>query len=104
MQRGAELAARCGATFDGGPGAAGGQGSRSRVAPDGSNGAAHRPPRLTMSEVRVSELVLRGLSNQQVADQLCISRRTVDTHLNRIYRKLEIRSRSELGYALKLLG
>jgi len=104
MQRGAELAARCGANFGGDPSPAGGQGSRSRVAPGGSNGAAHRPPRLTMSEVRVSELVLRGLSNQQVADQLCISRRTVDTHLNRIYRKLEIRSRSELGYALKLLG
>ncbi len=58
--------------------------------------------RLTASESRVTDLVLQGMSNQEVADTLCLSRRTVDTHLGRIYRKLGIRSRGELAAALRI--
>lgn len=57
--------------------------------------------RLTASESRVTDLVMQGMSNQEVADTLCLSRRTVDTHLGRIYRKLGIRSRGELTAALR---
>ncbi|MEV6791456.1 AAA family ATPase [Streptomyces sp. NPDC051320] len=58
---------------------------------------------LTASERRVTDLVLTGLSNLEVAERLFLSKRTVDTHLGRIYRKLGIRGRPELGEALKEL-
>ncbi|MFG2720766.1 ATP-binding protein [Streptomyces sp. NPDC048416] len=59
---------------------------------------------LTASERRVTDLVLTGLSNLEVAERLFLSKRTVDTHLGRIYRKLEIRGRVELADALRELG
>ncbi|MFI6897879.1 AAA family ATPase [Streptomyces sp. NPDC050256] len=55
---------------------------------------------LTPAELRVSELVVRGHSSLEVAQHLFLSKRTVDTHLGRIYRKLKIRSRHELVAAL----
>ncbi|WP_459646947.1 AAA family ATPase [Kitasatospora sp. Ki12] len=61
------------------------------------------PVRLTPSERRVTELVLQGLSNLEVAERLCLSKRTVDTHLGRIYRKLAIKGRPELASAVKAL-
>ena len=45
-------------------------------------------PDLTLREVDVLRLVARGLSNQQVADDLVISVRTVERHLTNIYQKL----------------
>ena len=56
---------------------------------------------LTASELRVAELVIQGLGNQEVAVQLSISKRTVDTHLGRIYRKLQISGRNRLREALR---
>jgi DNA-binding CsgD family transcriptional regulator len=55
---------------------------------------------LTASERRVAELVIQGLGNQEVASHLSISKRTVDTHLGRIYRKLGISGRNRLRDAL----
>jgi DNA-binding CsgD family transcriptional regulator len=60
-----------------------------------------RPSRLSAGERRVTELVLQGLTNQEVAIKLCTSKRTVDTHLAHIYRKLGIRGRSRLDEALR---
>ena len=57
---------------------------------------------LTASERRVAELVMQGFGNQEVAGQLSISKRTVDTHLGRIYRKLGISGRNRLRDALAL--
>ncbi len=51
---------------------------------------------LTPSERRVALLVAEGLRNQQVAQRLGKSTRTVDFQLNTIFRKLEVKSRSEL--------
>jgi len=59
---------------------------------------------LTASERRVAELVISGMSNQAVATTLFLSKRTVDTHLGRIYRKLGIASRTRLKEALAGLG
>lgn len=40
-----------------------------------------------------------GLSNGEAAAALFVSRKTVEAHLTRVYRKLGVRSRSELaGY------
>jgi DNA-binding CsgD family transcriptional regulator len=50
---------------------------------------------LTEAETRVAQLVSEGLSNKQVAAQLFTSVATVESHLTRIYRKLDLRSRSE---------
>jgi DNA-binding NarL/FixJ family response regulator len=52
---------------------------------------------LTPSERRVAELAAAGMTNRQVAGTLFISTRTVEVNLSRIYRKLGIRSRAELG-------
>jgi DNA-binding CsgD family transcriptional regulator len=52
--------------------------------------------RLTPQELQVALVVAQGLSNRDVAARLFLSPKTVEFHLTRIYRKLEIRSRSEL--------
>jgi DNA-binding CsgD family transcriptional regulator len=55
---------------------------------------------LTPVERRVAALVVSGRKNREVAQELFLSIATVEAHLTRIYRKLEIRSRSELARAL----
>jgi DNA-binding CsgD family transcriptional regulator len=52
---------------------------------------------LTPSERRVAELAAGGMTNRQVAATLFISTRTVEVNLARVYRKLGISSRAELG-------
>jgi DNA-binding CsgD family transcriptional regulator len=52
---------------------------------------------LTEGERRVAELAAKGLTNREVAAALHLSPKTVDANLTRIYRKLGIRSRAELG-------
>jgi DNA-binding CsgD family transcriptional regulator len=52
---------------------------------------------LTVGEWRVAELAARGLTNRDVAAALFISPKTVEANLARVYRKLGIKSRAELG-------
>ena len=56
---------------------------------------------LTPTEARVAELVAVGSTNREVADALFVSVHTVEANLKRIYRKLGIRSRTELASALR---
>jgi DNA-binding CsgD family transcriptional regulator len=51
---------------------------------------------LTPTEQRIAELIASGLSYRETADVLFISPKTVQWNLSKIYRKLEIRSRTEL--------
>ncbi len=52
------------------------------------------PAGLSEREVEVLQLVAQGLTNPQVAERLYLSRRTVDAHLQRIFAKLGVASRS----------
>jgi DNA-binding CsgD family transcriptional regulator len=52
---------------------------------------------LTETERRVAELAAAGLTNREVAQQLFLAVKTVEANLARIYRKLGIASRAELG-------
>jgi ATP/maltotriose-dependent transcriptional regulator MalT len=61
-----------------------------------------RSVELTDSERRIAELVASGMSNRDVADALFVSVKTVETNLTRAYRKLGIRSRTQLGKSLAL--
>jgi DNA-binding CsgD family transcriptional regulator len=64
----------------------------------------HTATTLTAAERRVADLVVAGMSNQAVAVRLTLSKRTVDTHLGRIYRKLGISGRAGLGEMLAVQG
>jgi DNA-binding CsgD family transcriptional regulator len=55
---------------------------------------------LTVSERRVAELAAAGHSNPEIAQSLFVTRKTVETHLGHVYRKLGISGRGELGGAL----
>ncbi|MGE2733424.1 LuxR C-terminal-related transcriptional regulator [Mycolicibacterium vaccae] len=55
---------------------------------------------LTPSEHRVAELAAAGVANKDIAARLFISPKTVEHNLGRVYRKLGIRSRAELGRRL----
>jgi predicted ATPase/DNA-binding CsgD family transcriptional regulator len=52
------------------------------------------PAGLTSREVEVLELVAEGLTNAQIAQRLFLSPRTVHRHLNSVYHKLGVRSRT----------
>jgi predicted ATPase/DNA-binding CsgD family transcriptional regulator len=74
----------------GDPAAEGGGGNRIRL-----------PSQLTSREQEIASLVAAGLSNRQIAEQLFISRRTVDAHLEHIFSKLGITSRVMLTIQLR---
>lgn len=55
---------------------------------------------LTASERRVAQLAATELSNRDIAQALFITVKTVEQHLGRVYRKLDIDSRRQLAEAL----
>lgn len=50
---------------------------------------------LTQREEEVLELLVQGLSIPDVAERACVSRSTAKTHINHIYKKLDVHSRDE---------
>jgi DNA-binding CsgD family transcriptional regulator len=63
--------------------------------------ATHRRTRhgwdgLTQSEVKVVDLVVKGLSNSQIGAELFLSPRTVETHVSHVLAKLGLRSRVDI--------
>lgn len=57
---------------------------------------------LTMREKEILQLLVDGLSKKHLADRLCISLYTVDTHLKNIYAKLHVHSQIDvIAKALK---
>jgi DNA-binding CsgD family transcriptional regulator len=58
------------------------------------------PKNLTETEQRVASLAAEGRSNKEIAAALFVSAHTIEAHLSRVYRKLEIRSRAELAHRM----
>ena len=56
---------------------------------------------LTPAEQRVAELAASGMTNRDIAAALFISPKTVEHNIGRVYRKLGIRSRAELGRRMR---
>lgn len=52
---------------------------------------------LTPTERQIASLVAQGRSNREIAAELIVSLRTVESNLTRVYRKLGVRSRTELA-------
>jgi DNA-binding CsgD family transcriptional regulator len=55
---------------------------------------------LTASERRVAQMAAEEVSNKEIAQSLFVTVKTVEVHLSRVYRKLDITSRRELASAL----
>ena len=55
---------------------------------------------LTAQELQIAQLAAEGLSNRDIGQTLFLSHRTISTHLYRVFPKLGITSRAELGAAL----
>jgi DNA-binding CsgD family transcriptional regulator len=60
--------------------------------------------KLTKREVEVLTLVIEGKSSKEVADQLFVSKRTVDFHLANIYEKLRVTNRVQAFREATRLG
>jgi DNA-binding CsgD family transcriptional regulator len=59
---------------------------------------------LTAAETRVAQAAAAGRTNREIAAQLFVSVRTVETHLGNAYRKMGVRTRTQLALALNDLG
>ena len=70
---------------------------RARVELDRVDVGPRQTTALTPSERRVAELTATGMTNRDVAAAVFISPKTVEANLARIYRKLDIHTRAELG-------
>lgn len=68
----------------------------------GSEQPGKKPPHnLSRRELEVAELLARGLTNRQISAELVISRRTADTHVSNILRKLGISRREQVAARLE---
>jgi DNA-binding CsgD family transcriptional regulator len=63
-------------------------------------GRAPSADELTPTEQRIAELVSGGMTNREVAASLFVTPKTVESALTRVYRKLGVRSRTELARRL----
>ena len=96
LRQALELAHACGA---GGLASGPATSWRLRVSP--AQGLSHGVDSLTASELRTAKLAAKGLGNVEIAQQLFVTRKTVEKHLGNAYTKLEISSRRELPAALE---
>ena len=72
------------------------QAEADRSSATGARAGIVPPTPLTPQELQVAGLVATGRANKEIAELLFISPRTVESHLGRIFRKLGVRSRSQL--------
>jgi DNA-binding CsgD family transcriptional regulator len=64
----------------------------------------HAPDTLTDTERRVAELAAEGLTSREIAERAFLAPKTVGNVLGRVYLKLGIHSRAELGAFMAASG
>ena len=94
MSYGLRWSSSSGLVPTGGP--TGAAGSSLRVARACGRRDATTRDELTPQELQVALQVARGLTNREIAQTLFLSPKTIEFHLTRIYRKLDLNARSEL--------
>ena len=52
---------------------------------------------LTPQELQIAQMAADGMTNREIGERLYLSHRTVSSHLHRIFPKLEVTSRTQLG-------
>ncbi len=52
--------------------------------------------RLSEAERKVVELLCEGLTNPEIGDRMCLSPRTVQSHLYSVFKKLDVKTRTQL--------
>lgn len=57
--------------------------------------------RLTAQELQIAQLAAAGMTNREIGERLYLSHRTVSSHLHRIFPKLQITSRGQLGAIMR---
>ena len=75
-------------------------------APAAAAPGAPPPPENCLSEREneILRLVADGMSNREIAEQLFLSRHTVECHIKRIYRKLAVPSRTRAVHEARARG
>lgn len=68
--------------------------------PASNRPSTDEPPDLTHREREVAALVVQELTNRQIAKELLISERTVDHHVEKILKKLNLSSREQVASCL----
>ncbi|MFC9330330.1 ATP-binding protein [Kitasatospora sp. NPDC057015] len=91
-----KIAEEAGAVLPG-PGSATGSGNAERAALAMVNGPAGT---LSDAELRVAKFAASGHSNRQIANRLFVTVSTVEQHLTRVYRKLQVTRRTDIARAL----
>jgi DNA-binding NarL/FixJ family response regulator len=56
---------------------------------------------LTPRELEILGMVARGMNNQAIADELVLTKRAVEKHINEIFRKLELTSAPDVSHRVK---
>lgn len=69
-----------------------------------TNTAAPMNNPLTKRELEVLMLTMEGLVSKEVAERLCISTRTVETHCSNIFEKLQVHNKTAAIYKARLLN
>jgi DNA-binding NarL/FixJ family response regulator len=81
---------------------------RSRSSGPGGAGEAPAYPayveRLTQRELDVLQLLAAGERNQEIGDSLCLTRKTVEYHVNHILRKLGAKNRTHAVLLAERMG
>jgi non-specific serine/threonine protein kinase len=62
-----------------------------------ASGATRKPDALSRREREIAAYVAQGLTNQQIADALTVSRRTVESHISHILGKLGLTTRAQVA-------